>query len=285
MAITFRNFFNNKRGYATRSITMETRLSWHRLGYDETKPVGGLEGKYLRNYGRGLSFRTDLIGASAHLVLNAFDNPFKPMAKQTIYGFFFVGVGVFYGQPRADLFRGSQNIDNRYHYWSDGTVRNQAESTGAGTIIERDGTFETNLREWNTEGQGIAGENGKVDKPYSAWNIGFPMGFGVRVALSKRVKFSAEYSYYAFLTDYLDDVSKSYTTYDQIAANFPNDPVAQELAAYISDPTNKGTNGEAGPPYTSARGNPDMKDSFSYISMEINYSFKRKPKRRTFVSL
>lgn len=285
MAITFRNFFNNKRGYATRSLTMETRLSWHRLGYDETKSVGGIVGQYLRNYGRGINFRTDLIGASAHLVLNAFENPFKPMAQQSIYGFFFVGVGVFYGQPKADLFYGAQSMDNRYYHWDDGSIRDQPESSGAGTVIGRDGDFETNLRDWNTEGQGISGENDKVQKPYSAWNIGIPMGFGIRVALSKRIKLSAEYSYYAFFTDYLDDVSENYATRDQIAASHPNDLQAQQMAAYISDPTNKGTNGEPGPPYTSPRGNPDMKDSFSYISVELSYSFKRKPKRRTFVSL
>ncbi len=110
------------------------------------------------------------------------------------------------------------------------------------------------------------------------------MGFGIRYAISKRVLLSAEYAYYSFFTDYLDDVSGSYATNDEIEANFPNDPTNQELAAYISDPSGKGTNGEPGI-FTSRRGNPAIPDAFSYISVEVSYKFKRKPKRRVFVSL
>ncbi len=284
MAITIRNFLNNPKRYATRTFSVEGRLSWHRLAYDEIKPIGGLRGTQLQNYGRGLSFRNDLFGASAHLVLNAYKEPFQPMAKQRFFAFFFVGVGVFYGQPKADLFNGSQDMANRYHYWDDGTIRDQPESSGAGNIIGRDGKFETTLSEWYTEGQGAQGELGGIQKPISPWNIGFPMGFGIRYAISKRVLFSAEFAYYSFLTDYLDDVSTSYASSDQIAANFPNDVAMQELAAYVSDPTGNGTNGEPGP-YTSPRGDPGSPDAFSYINVEMSYKFKRKRKRTVFVRL
>lgn len=285
MAITVRNFLNNPKRYATRTFSMEGRLSWHRLGYDETKPIGDIRGAQLQNYGRGLNFRTDLYGASAHLVLNAYREAHQPMSRQKFFAFFYIGVGIFYGQPKADLFNGSQDMANRYHQWSDGTIRDQAESTGAGNVIERDGHFETNLSQWNTEGQNARGEQGNVQKRYSPWNIGIPMGFGIRYAISKKIILSSEYAFYSFFTDYLDDVSASYATRDQIAANFPNDLSMQQMAAYISDPTGKGTNGEAGPPYTSARGNPGTPDSFSYISVEVAYRFRRKLARRSFVSL
>jgi hypothetical protein len=36
---------------------------------------------------------------------------------------------------------------------------------------------------------------------------------------------------------------------------------------------------------TSRRGNPGLLDSFSYISLEVSYKFKRKPTRRSHASL
>ena len=72
MTITFRDFLNNKKRYVTRSLTTEARLSWFRIGYNETSAISGVDVKDLKNYRRGLSFRNDLIGASGHLVLNAY---------------------------------------------------------------------------------------------------------------------------------------------------------------------------------------------------------------------
>src|SRR5690349_14059133 len=52
--INIRNFLNNpaRSGIYYRAFTMEFRLSWHRLQYDETDPIGSKSGRDLRNYGR-----------------------------------------------------------------------------------------------------------------------------------------------------------------------------------------------------------------------------------------
>ncbi|HNR48872.1 MAG TPA: hypothetical protein PKN14_06450 [Bacteroidia bacterium] len=269
-AITFRNFLNNpsRSGFQYQPFSIEARISWQRIGYDETKPIGDKKGYQLRNYGRGLSFRTDVYGVSTHLSYTLYTNRRKPLYSQGAAMFFYVGVGVYYARPKADLFHGSIDINNRYYYWNDGTVRDQAESTGHGNVIKKDGKFETNLDEWRTEGQGYSSELGQK-RPYNLMHIGFPMGLGWRWGLSKNLTLSAELSYIKFVTDYLDDVSQRYATYEEINANFP-DPEKQQLAKYISDPTGRGTDGFEGP-QTSKRGNYRKTDGYAYLSLELAY--------------
>ncbi|MBK8338634.1 MAG: hypothetical protein IPK99_00795 [Flavobacteriales bacterium] len=124
MAVTFRDFLTNRKRYITRAVTMEGRFSWHRIGYNEADPVGGMTGMDLRNYRRGLNFRTDLYGLSMHAVLNAYREPYQPLFKQKFFAYFYIGIGVFYGRPKADLFQGDVDPANRYYFWEDGTVRN-----------------------------------------------------------------------------------------------------------------------------------------------------------------
>jgi hypothetical protein len=274
-AITARNFLNNpqKSGVQYKPLSVETRLSYHRIGYDEAQPVGGMQGKELRNYYRGINFRNDIIGLSAHLTYTLYPNKYRSLHKQKYCFFGFVGVGAFYSNPKADLFRGSMDMANRYYAWADGTLRDAPENSGHGNIVERDGDFETNLRDWHTEGQGDNSETGKRPM-YSAINIGFPVGFGMRYGMSRAVTLSAEVSFYYFLTDYLDDVSSRYATTSEIVNNFPDDPVKQDLARYISDPTGRGTDGTLLTPPTSRRGNPKYTDIYSYISLEVAYRFQ-----------
>lgn len=276
-AITMRNFLNNpnKTGLQYQSFDVETRLSWQRIGYDETKSIGSRTGYELRNYGRGLSFKTDVIGLSSHLSYTWYPNKRKPLDKQGAVMFGYIGLGIFYANPKADLFRGSIDIDNRYYFWNDGTVRDAPEQgDGANpdaNVIKKDGEYETNLHDWKTEGQGFTSELGQKP-PYNRLHIGIPMGLGWRWGITKNITLSAEFSYYKFVTDYLDDVSERYATYEEIAANYPNDPTKQELAKYISDPTGKGTNGYVGV-QTSRRGNHVKTDGYTYISLEVAYKF------------
>lgn len=282
IAVTLRNFIspNPVSGKKYSAFNIEARASWHRIGYDETKSVNGKSGGELRNYGRGLNFRTDIFGVSTHLSYTYYPNRRLPLYKQSVALFVFTGVGVFYGRPKADLFRGSIDMKNRYYFWSDGTVRDADQSTGEGNVIEKDGKYETDLIDWHTEGQGAVSDAKSNNKLYTPWHIGFPIGGGFRYGVNKAVTFSIEFGYYKFLTDYLDDVSGSYATYKQIEQRYPNNPQQQEIAKYISDPTGKGTNGEVGPA-TSRRGNPKLKDSYSFINMEIAYKFNWNPKKLT----
>ena len=279
IALTVRNILapSSITGNEYSSFNIETRLSWQRIGYDETQPIGNRKGFALRNYGRGLSFRTDIVGLSGHVSYTYYPNKRLPMNKQHAAIFFFTGVGVFYANPKADLFRGSVDIANRYYHWSDGIMRDQSEISGFGNIIDKDGKFETNLRDWRTEGQG-AGNEGDVKKEYNPWHIGIPAGMGFRFGITPLITYSIEFGYYHFLSDFLDDVSSSYATYEDIEQNYPGDYNKQELAQYISDPTGYGTNGYIGPA-TSQRGNPNLKDSYTFINMEIAYRLKWNPNK------
>jgi len=279
IAITARNLLapSALTGNLYSAINIETRLSWHRIGYDETQNIGPRSGYQLRNYGRGLSFRTDVIGLSGHVTYTYYPNKRLPLNKQRAAIFVFTGAGVFYADPKADLFIGSANLSNRYHYWADGTTRDQPQSAGFGNVIEKDGKYETHLRDWRTEGQGTANE-GKAKGKYSPFHIGIPVGMGFRFGVTPLLTYSIEFGYYHFLSDYLDDVSDSYATYEEIEQNYAGDPEKQALSQYISDPTGKGTNGYEGAA-TSQRGNPKLKDSYTFINMEIAYRIKWNPNK------
>lgn len=275
VAVTFRNFLgiSGFAGNLYKPLSAEVRLSWNRLQYDETKPIGDRDGFELRNFGRGIGFRNDLFGVAAHVTYTYYQNPKIPLHMQGPAFFIFTGVGLYYGEPKADLFRGDIKMENRYYYWPDGTVRDAAYE-GAGSyanIIEKDGEYETSLADWDTEGNSVKGE--KHGKPYSFFNMAIPMGFGMRYGISKKLVLSTEFGYYMFFTDFIDDVSDAYPTYAEINATYPNDPQKQEMALYISDPTGYGNSGYPGPA-TSRRGNPSKKDAHSYIALELAYKFE-----------
>jgi hypothetical protein len=271
-AITIRDFLNNPKRSGTRYsvFDLQMRFSWHRLQYDETEAMGGKEGLDLRNYRRGIGFRNDLFGVETDFTYNFFPNLFAPLSRPKFSFFFLAGVGVFYGQPKADLFNGNQSLDSRYHYWNDGSIHTVPENSGQGEgqVIQKDGVYETSLRDWRTEGQGTNNPEIKSSKIYSNINVGFPFGGGVRYYFSKLLTFSAEFNYYYFLTDYLDDVSNRYATYEELRASFP-DEASFEMAKYISDPTGQGTYGFQ--KTASRRGNPDVNDSFTFLSLEASY--------------
>ncbi len=280
MCLTVRDFLNNPRGYVTRSLTMEGRFSWHRLGYNEAEPVAGMSGNELKNFKRGLNFRTDLYGISAHIVLNAYREPFKPLFQQRFFLYFYTGLGVFYGRPKGDLFNGEQSLDNRYYFWEDGTIRDAPRGSSGGTVIEQDGKYETDLYSWATEGD--LTESGTTVVRPSPWHVGIPFGMGIRYMITKQLCIGAEFAYYTFATDYLDNVSGRYATYGEIGSVYPSDSTSQYLSRYISDPTGWGTDGTVSF-RSSRRGNPGMPDYFSYLSFEVSYKFKRKPSRRMYM--
>ncbi len=280
VCLTVRDFLNNPRGYVTRSLTVEGRFSWHRLGYNEVEPTGGMSGTELKNFKRGLNFRTDLYGLSAHVVLNAYREPFKPLFQQRFFLYFYTGIGVFYGRPKGDLFRGDQSLDNRYYFWDDGTIRDAPREAGYGNVIEQDGKYETDLYSWVVEG--VPNREGTVvDRP-SPWHVGIPFGMGIRYMVTKKLSVGAEFAYYTFATDYLDNVSQRYVTYNELGVVYSGDSASQYLARYISDPTGWGTDGTIGT-VTSRRGNPGMPDYFSYFCFEVSYKFRRKPNRRLYM--
>jgi hypothetical protein len=112
------------------------------------------------------------------------------------------------------------------------------------------------LRDIGTEGQNI-GFDGR--SKYSPFSFSLPFGLGVKYSLNRRFGLSAEWGLRKTLTDYLDDVSKTYYLEgDQIN---PDNP-----AEYLSDPT------QLHDPYME-RGNPRTQDWYSFFGISLTYRF------------
>lgn len=114
--MTLRNFLNNPKNSKSlyRPFDFQIRLSWHRLQYDETKPLGGKEGIQLRNYLRESVF-VMTYSARKQVSPTIFIQINSPLCGSLKISFFvMVGVGAYFGKPKSDLFHGSIAPENRY---------------------------------------------------------------------------------------------------------------------------------------------------------------------------
>ena len=119
------------------------------------------------------------------------------------------------------------------------------------------------LQPLGTEGQ---------SSPYSLWSVSFPMGIGLKYALTSNIVVSGEFDFRKTLTDYMDDVSlHDYADSVQLLATR-----GQESASlsYRADEIPNTPYKEWG-----YRGNPDKKDGFYTCTIKIYYQlFARRPK-------
>src|SRR5437016_7243896 len=81
MQLTLRNILNNSANTpaANKPLSLDLRLGWYRLQYDETQPLGGKSGAELRNYLRGLSFRNDLFGTMVDFTYTFYTDRYRPL--------------------------------------------------------------------------------------------------------------------------------------------------------------------------------------------------------------
>lgn len=204
-----------------------------------------LQSKY-ENFGRALNVRTELADASLSVVYHL-DNGFLFHKNAKFAPFISAGVGVVGFRTYGDLYR--DNSEQRYFYWSDGTIRDRDERAvpaGEGKIIAQDRKYETRLDGLKTEG-----------KLYATKVLMIPVAIGLQYRFSDR--WSANWittAKYTF-TDYLDDVSGNY---------IPNyDNSAQEYAA---NPSNWGQSMRG----TASKWN----DMYASTSVGISYGFGMK---------
>jgi len=128
------------------------------------------------------------------------------------------------------------------------------------TTVDRFGN-KVNLREWGTEGQGLAAYPNR--KPYSRtqFNIGF--GGGIRVDLSESLQIGTEIFIRKTFTDYIDDVSiNSYV--DPSLFVLQGNPYSQYVA-FRGDEVGKSFS------TTMPRGNPKNKDLFYSFQLKLTY--------------
>ena len=138
-----------------------------------------------------LNFESSITNFDLNLLLD-FDNG-KIINEQSLFSpYFSFGVGYLSFDPKGDL-ESTNGIF--YNHWSDGTLRDMAESTpGAdtlSTVIARDYSYETSLKDSLNN--------------YSKTTITIPIRFGLKFKLSKNVDFRVSAAYIITMTDYIDN--------------------------------------------------------------------------------
>lgn len=194
-----------------------------------------------KNFDRSLNAKTTIKDIGLHYTWHS-DNDRLFSQKAFLSPYAGIGLGLSSFEVFGDVLTSE---GNRYHYWSDGTIRDMAEASGTGNIINQDGIFETNLTRLNTE-----------DKSYAtrAW-FGSAL-IGLKLRLNARFNLNFEYQWNYTSTDYLDDVSGEFQTLDNGFAN------------YAANPAN--SSGKRG-------NNSKMNDSYSFLSFSLHYNLgKRK---------
>lgn len=152
---------------------------------------------------RNSNFKTEMISGAAYLTYNfyhllkkeglliSYDEQRKAIPLLSI------GVESFNFNSKTDL---KDANGNYYHYWSDGTIRNVDETPQNeynSVILQRDYTYETDLRELNNDGLG----------KYNLTSIAIPIDIGLKLNISKRISMKVGTSYHYVLSDLVDDIS------------------------------------------------------------------------------
>ncbi len=92
--------------------------------------------------------------------------------------------------------------DNVYHYWQDGTIRDIAENSensGNAQRLQRDYTFESDVRNTNIDSLG----------KYKERSFGVPIGIGVRMKLTEQFSFDLGTSFHFTGTDFIDGITEN----------------------------------------------------------------------------
>jgi Domain of unknown function (DUF6089) len=124
------------------------------------------------------------------------------------------------------------------------------------------------LRPLNTEGQASAAYPDR--KPYNTMAICIPFGMGIKYNLNERMNLTFEVSHRFTTTDYLDDVSKTYSG----DANFPLGPDGLPTEAFLL----QDRSGEIGPKIGAKdkqRGWSKQKDQYLFVQLGITFNIMK----------
>jgi hypothetical protein len=159
---------------------------------------------------RNLNFHSTINSFGVSVEYN-FGHLFKK-ENPVLNPFIAFGFEPFLFSAKGDLWSGN----DKYHYWSDGTIRNVAETAGIpvrSEILMRDWDFETDLREADLYGLGN----------YRQFSFAVPVDVGIDFNISERMKMRFGTSIHLTFTDLIDNVSPEG---EGIAANKYNDHFA-----------------------------------------------------------
>ncbi len=145
-----------------------------------------------------LNFRTSLVGQSLRLEYN-FHNIIKPAedSKFTVLPLLGFGVEALIFRAKADM---QDANDANYYYWNDGTIKNlpqTPENEDLAVPLERDYTYETELRDANLDGFG----------KYSQITFAMPFTLGADFRAGRNFSFRLGATYHLTFSDMLDNLS------------------------------------------------------------------------------
>jgi hypothetical protein len=152
---------------------------------------------------RNMNFRSDILIFGVNLNYD-FDNFYKTYRR--VHPYVSLGIETMTFKSKTDSFyRTDEGTLIRYHYWSDGTIRNLPQ-TAASLVnpgldtMQRDNIYETDLRDKSW---------GLGDYPQYAFALPFEIGLDFWV--SNRVLFRVGTSYHLVFSDLIDHVSSKNT--------------------------------------------------------------------------
>ncbi len=122
------------------------------------------------------------------------------------------------------------------------------------------------LQPLGTEGQGIQGK----PKPYKLFQGAIHFGGGAKVRINKKVALSTEINIRFTSTDYLDDVSTNYVSFDDLY--FFNGETSAILSQRIDEYNGKAEGSFPGNYAGKKRGNPEVNDYYFMGMIRFHYN-------------
>ncbi|MEQ9306379.1 MAG: DUF6089 family protein, partial [Marinoscillum sp.] len=166
-------------------------------------------------YTRNLSFRNDIKEFHMGVELFLFPNYGGPNVRPDINVYGFIGAAVFHHEPKG--------LVPEYDHTLGGSDSN-IPAPRAGEWVR--------LRKLGTEGQFIESLDVKT---YSPIQLSVPIAVGVRLRMPGPFSAGLELGYRYLFTDYIDDVSTSYVSFNQFEdplARIMSDRSAETIAAW-----------------------------------------------------
>ncbi|MCD6067295.1 MAG: hypothetical protein K0S33_2121 [Bacteroidetes bacterium] len=180
------------------SPLLDTRFGYYlaieqRFGKILGVSIGGMYGKMAgtdNTKNSHLNFESKIIQGELLLTAN-FDKIMKN--DPSVSPFINAGIGYMMFDPYGDIKKG----DSLYHYWTDGSIRNQTE-TGTNqltaSVVRRDYSYETQLKDSATN--------------YTRATLVVPVGGGINFHIGERWVASIGANYMICLSDYVDNYKK-----------------------------------------------------------------------------
>jgi len=222
---------------------------------------------------RNLMFRSQIVEASVQTEWYFYTSGrpgarFRPQTRNIGWigyryrAYLFAGIGGVFFNP--------QGFFDQAHY---ATLQHRTITNPA--LLPETGWY--NLRRLSTEGQGLP--EFPTRQKYLPLSVTIPVGIGMTFSLSREWSIGAELGIRNTLTDYIDDISKTYVDPRVFAANFPNDPHRVALGEFFSNPTNYRLGLEPTMP-GQQRGRPHHNDSYMFMFFTVQYKIISGPTSR-----